>query len=147
MAKARKRADRPVRPLTIDFNDEATLAYVRELAARGMWEKDIAQCLGYDRTYFVELKKKHPELSKALKLGKSQGIEKVTGVLMDEIEARNTATILFYLKAKAGWRDNAPEVDDSGDEGDSQSIGQRVLDGVRKLRNGGHRDGSGGVTD
>lgn len=125
---------RPTRPKVIDFNEKATLDYVRELAARGMYEKDIALCLGYNRTYFSEMKREHPELSDALKQGAARGLERVTGKLLDNIDAGREASTFFYLKCKGGWRDNAFSANDDAADGDTGSVGGRVLESVRRTR-------------
>lgn len=123
---------RPTRPKVIDFKKEATLDYVRELAARGMYEKDIALCLGYNRTYFSEMKKEHPELSDALKQGAARGLERVTGKLLDNIDAGKEASTFFYLKCKGGWRDNAFGGSDGDASADNGAVSQRVLASVQR---------------
>jgi hypothetical protein len=133
-------AKRPQRPKEIDFRNKATLDYVQELAARGLYEKDIAIILGYDPKYMWELKQKFPGLSGALKAGVAHGAAFMTEKLFELAEARNPAAILFYLKAKLGWRDN-DRSNPGGDEDSSNGTGdaalvQRVLDSVQTVIDG-----------
>lgn len=119
---------RPVRPKVIDFKQKATLDYVSELAGRGMYEKDIAECLGYSTSHFRALKGSIPALSAALKEGNARGLERVTGKLMDNIDEHREASIFFYLKCKAGWRDNAGAQPDDSATANSESFNNRVLE-------------------
>lgn len=134
------------RPPKVVF-DKRTLKLIRDWAAQGMYDKHIAAKLGYSRTHFAELKRTNPDISDALAAGNADGIDAATKSLMDEIKSRNMTATIFYLKAKAGWRDNAPFSDDDGATGDSATVGRRVLDAVRVVRGKRTRSGSEGGTD
>ena len=54
-----------------DFTDSNVLAKLEEYARDGLNDKQIAECFGYNETYFCELKGKITELSKALKKGRA----------------------------------------------------------------------------
>lgn len=54
-----------------DFNDKENLLRIEGWARDGLDDKNIAKNIGYNDTYFCELKKKHSELSKALKKGRA----------------------------------------------------------------------------
>lgn len=53
-----------------DFKDKDNLIQIEEWARDGATDKAIAESIGYNYTYFNELKKKYPELSEALKRGR-----------------------------------------------------------------------------
>nr|DAY52865.1 MAG TPA: terminase small subunit [Caudoviricetes sp.] len=54
-----------------DFNDPHNLIRIEGWARDGLDDKQIAANIGYNETYFSELKGKLPELSKALKSGRA----------------------------------------------------------------------------
>lgn len=122
------------RPPKIEFTPKV-LQRVRKLAAQGMFEKDIALCLGYTPGHFSALKRENSLLSAALKEGAAEGIEAATDSLMAEVKRRNMTATIFYLKAKAGWRDNAAYGADAGSgDGDSGSDTVRIRDDVQRVR-------------
>lgn len=98
-----KQSNRGRKPFKVT-ND--VLETVRKLAAQGCYERDIAACIGVSPSYLPELKRKHPNIAEAIEIGTSFGIAKVTGKLMEAIEERNMTAIIWYLKAKAGWRES-----------------------------------------
>lgn len=58
------------------------LKEIEKYAALGLWEKDIANILGYSENYFYgELKQLHPQVSVAIKSGRS----KLKAKLLSEI--------------------------------------------------------------
>jgi hypothetical protein len=135
------------RPPHHDFTKPKTLEKVRDLASRGMAEKNIARCLGYNETYFIELKKKHPELAEALKEGHALGEEIATEALMSEVRGRNMTALIFYLKSKHKWRENDIPTLDDGTDGDSATVSRRVLERLRRNRGSGGGSGSAAATD
>ncbi|MDP4744028.1 MAG: hypothetical protein NWS22_04205, partial [Porticoccaceae bacterium] len=42
--------------------------------------------------------------------GKAQAIVKVSSALMQEVENGSLRAIIFYLKCRAGWREEEPEI-------------------------------------
>lgn len=54
-----------------DFKDPHNLIRIEGWARDGLDDKQIAANIGYNETYFSELKGKIPELSKALKNGRA----------------------------------------------------------------------------
>lgn len=116
--------------------EPSKLEEIRDMAGLGLYDKDIAQCLGYNRTYFAELKRLHPELADALKEGASKGTMAMAKVICDAAKSRNVVAAMFYLKCKAGWRDNATSNadDDNGESGNRESVHRRILEDVRRVR-------------
>ena len=85
---------------------EEELLKVEALAMGGMDEKHIALCLGIRPETLSRKKSELDQLSQALKRGEAKGIAKVTRSLLKNIEKGNIAATIFYLKCKAGWRED-----------------------------------------
>lgn len=54
-----------------DFSDPQNIVRIEGWARDGLDDKQIAEIIGYNQTYFCELKAKHPELGEALKKGRA----------------------------------------------------------------------------
>ncbi len=80
---------------------------VQEFAAQGLTTKQIADCLDCARSTFYEHKKKHPDISDALKRGRSKGIGTITNALFKSAKGGNVTAQIFYLKNRQPdkWRD------------------------------------------
>lgn len=91
---------RPWIPTPDDFDK------IEELASQGMDEQDIAYCLGVHPSTLSKKKHIYDQISQAIKIGEAKGKERVTKALLKNIKKGNVAAQIFYLKAKAGWRDN-----------------------------------------
>jgi len=91
------------------------IAEVEEYAAKGLTLEQISTMLGITYKTLNEKSKKFSDLSDALKRGKTSGIEQVANALFQKAIAGDTVSMLFYLKCRAGWRDNEPEkIEQSG---------------------------------
>lgn len=89
---------------TLVFTKEM-LETVEELAAQGMDQQDIAQCIGLHASTLSEKKNVVPELGEALKKGKARGLERVTKALLNNIDLGNVTAQIFYLKCKGQWKE------------------------------------------
>lgn len=67
--------------------------------------EQIADYMGIGETTFYQIQKRQPEVSIAYKKGKQRAIKWVISKLMEKIELGDTASILFFLKTQAGWRE------------------------------------------
>lgn len=79
---------------------------VRELAARGQSQEQIAINLGVSARTIDHRKKDSAEFAEAIKLGHAQALQKVENVLFEmATSGENTAATIFYLKThgKAEW--------------------------------------------
>ena len=92
------------------------LKQVESLAAHGLNYKQIAAALGMHYATLVE-KKEFAEFNDALKRGKAKGLATVTAQLMNNIRSGKEASIFFYLKCQAGWRDMPTQIELSGKDG------------------------------
>lgn len=90
------------------------LEKIESLAAKGLSQEQIANCVGLHPSTLCEKKNQFPELDEAIKKGKASGIAKVAEALLRNIDLGNVTAQIFYLKTQAGWKDNVPvEADQS----------------------------------
>lgn len=83
---------------------------VEQLAAQGLNEEQIAINLGISQDTLARRKKDTAEFADALKRGKARGIRQVTNTLWNaatDPEKPNMAAAIFFLKARANWRERA----------------------------------------
>lgn len=93
------------------------LKRIEELASYGMTQDQICTACGITYDTLWKHKLKEPELAEAIRRGQSRGIGEVTNSLFrNATEARNVAAQIFYLKARAQWRDNAVELGMTADD-------------------------------
>jgi transcriptional regulator with XRE-family HTH domain len=88
---------------------EIDLDKVEELASLGLSEQQIADSLGISRSTLSRRKKDNETFDTALRKGKAKAIVKVSSALMQEVEKGSIRAITFYLKSRAGWREEEPE--------------------------------------
>ena len=116
------------RPSRHPVNDEL-IARLRQLAAQQLTQTEIALVLGYNATYFSELKAKHPEIAEALKEGYASGVEEVTRALLANVQKGNVVAQIFFLKSKGGWYDGGK----SGHDDDSNIIQKRISEALDRI--------------
>lgn len=78
---------------------------VEKLAAQGLSEKQIAAALGISEDTLGRRKKDCADFAEALQKGKALGIVTVTNELFAQIKAGNVTAMIFFLKARAGWKE------------------------------------------
>lgn len=98
---------------------EEILVKVRELAALGLMDRDIAYRVGIHPHGFSSKKSEYPELAEAIKEGQAEGIERHAAQL--EVHGiKNLGATIFYLKCKGGWKeDGSSKPGDGGESKDS----------------------------
>src|SRR5262249_8423904 len=80
---------------------------VEQLASRGLTQQEIADALGIGLSTLYEKKVEFEEFAEAINRGKAKGIEEIANSLYESAtKAKNVAAQIFYLKARAKWRDN-----------------------------------------
>ena len=89
---------------------EIDLFRVTELSSLGLTEQQIAECLGISLSTFNRRKVSDETFDTALRKGKARAIVTVSNALMRECEKGSLRAIIFYLKCKAGWREEEPEI-------------------------------------
>ena len=125
------------------FVADGGLANVRIMRMNGMKNYEIANTLGITKSTFHKWMHDHKDFSDALKIGQNEAIADAIKSLISKFKkstlkevrteswtdkdgnvkthvietvkeiAPDTAAIIFFLKAKAGWRDNAEITDTS----------------------------------
>ena len=83
------------------------LRKTEDLAAQGLNQAQIAQCLGMSHTTLSTKKGESEELFDAIKKGAARGIDTVTNALFESAQTGNITAQIFYLKNRAPeeWRD------------------------------------------
>lgn len=100
------------KPITDD-----QLPAIQAMAARGLWDKEIAQSLGMAASTFIERKKENPALQAALDAGRAVEHEQLHNALHTAAMAGNIVAAIFLLKARHGYREQ-----DSGRDAPSQVV-------------------------
>ena len=91
---------------------------VRSLAARGVRQEDIAAIIGCD----PKTARKH--FREELDRGMAAANADVAGALYEKAMGGDPAAQIFWMKARAHWREKAPEtpIRDSGAEQNSHNV-------------------------
>ncbi len=90
------------------------LAQVERLAAQGLTQQQIADALGISRATVQRRIKADAAFDAAVKKGAAKGIALVANKLFEAAKEGNIAAAIFFLKARAGWRDRPGDlVDDA----------------------------------
>lgn len=107
------------RPFGWEVTDEIIVT-TEKLSSLGLTLEQIRDYFGISNGMWISRKKEYPELGLALKRGRSKRIAKVSGRLMEQIDAGNVPAMIFYLKTRAGWRDESLHQDNDNDENDTK---------------------------
>lgn len=81
------------------------LKKVEEYAQACDSEEEIALALGISYSTLRRRKRSSEQFEQAIKRGRSKANVFVGGKLMQKIKDGDTASIIFYLKARCGWRE------------------------------------------
>lgn len=84
------------------------IAEVFQLASR-LTKQQIADYLGISFNTLKEIEKRQPEVSEAIKKGKTHQTHEVVGHLLEQCRKGNITAIIFYLKTQAGWSEEQQE--------------------------------------
>jgi AcrR family transcriptional regulator len=87
------------------------LEKIEDLAAKGLTLEQIAAALNIDVRTLYNHRKKFREVGEAINRGAANGIAKIANKLFEAAENGNVTAQIFYLKARAGWRDQGPAVE------------------------------------
>lgn len=86
-----------------------------EMLAQYLTLEQIADHLGICRKTLLNKRKEHPEIEASYRKGKAKAIETTAQSLMSNIAAGKEASIIFFLKTQAGWKENKETGDDDDD--------------------------------
>lgn len=85
------------------------LEQVKEMAARGVPEYQMAKNFGIDRTTFIKHKAANQDLQDACATGKAEvqdwAAGKLVAIMMDDNHSKQFSALQFYLKTQCGWSD------------------------------------------
>jgi len=84
----------------------------------------IADFLGISKVTFYAIMERQPEVSLRYKRGKANAIGSVAKSLLAKARSGDTASMIFYLKTQAGWRETQ-NMNHTSDDG-SMSPPKRV---------------------
>lgn len=70
-------------------------------------EEEIANALGVSYSTLQSRKRENEEFKSAIKRGKAKANVFVGGKLMEKIRGGDTASIIFYMKARCGWKETS----------------------------------------
>jgi IS30 family transposase len=90
---------KPMKTLT-----DEQIIQVEALAAY-LSQEQIADYLGVGKTTWYEIVKRQPEVSERYKKGKAKAVGSIAQSLIEKAKNGDTASIIFYLKTQAGWRE------------------------------------------
>ena len=90
------------RPPTV-LNDEE-IAQVEALGAVLSIEQ-ISDYFGIAKTTFYAIMERQPQVSLRYKMGKAKAIRSVSGGLLQKARDGDNASMIFYLKTQAGWKE------------------------------------------
>ncbi|WDA11657.1 hypothetical protein [Paracoccus marcusii] len=106
----RNEGGRPAK--TLSYEQEVQL----EALASVLTIEQIAHRFGMSRSTLSKIMAEDPEIRARFDMGKAKAIEEIGGKLMDKCRKGDTASIIFFLKTQAGWRETS-KVELSGPEG------------------------------
>ena len=86
-------------------------------------QQQLADYFGFNKDTLQEIFKRDPEALRMYKKGRSEAIVDVAGSLLTKARSGDTASIIFYLKNQAGWR----EVSKDEVEGNTEVTGIRLV--------------------
>ena len=78
-----------------------------EYAALGLTKAQIASCLGIHYDTLNNKTKQYDDFNDAIKRGLDRGIAKYANLLLEHAKDGNSSSVIFFLKARAKWSDNA----------------------------------------
>ena len=84
----------------------AQMAEVETLAAV-LSAEQIADYFGIGRTTFFAMIRRNKEIAERYKRGKARAIGAIAQSLITKARGGDTASMIFYLKTQAGWRETA----------------------------------------
>lgn len=85
------------------------LAKVEALAAQGLTQAQIGSVIGISHQTMAKKKRENIELVEAIKRGQDKGVATITNALFNKAKSGDNVAMLFYLKCRAGWREQEVE--------------------------------------
>ena len=92
---------------------EEMIKKAESLSASGLTKEEIADCLDMAAGTLYEKQKQYPEFAEAIKRGRSKGIGMMANNLVKLAKGGNAAANIFWLKARAKWKEGDEDNEDS----------------------------------
>lgn len=119
--------------------NDAQKAEVETLAAV-LTAEQVADYFGIGRRTFYSMMARDEEIAARYKKGKAKAIGAIAQGLINKARGGDTASMIFFLKTQAGWRETAtvehvvPEQEDVNEPGAVERL-QTFLDGIARRHN------------
>lgn len=81
---------------------------IRDCASRGVKETELAQALGLSYPTWCRIRREDPEARDAWEEAKAVEADKLVGKLYEKAMDGDSASAMFLLKARHGYRDHGP---------------------------------------
>jgi len=78
---------------------------IEDMAARGLYEKDIAYNIGLDPTTLSRKKRTEAQLDQAIKKGAASGAKIISNIIFEKAQSGNLIAAMFFAKCRMGWRE------------------------------------------
>lgn len=105
------------------------LEEVERLASLGLTMEQIAASLGISRTTLQTRKRESEQFAQAIEKGQAKGISEVANALWCNATGGNVTAQIFFLKARAKWKDRHEGEPEDGDEAQPVSVTVEVKSG------------------
>lgn len=112
--------------IEIDLNE------VERLAALGLTQEQIAASLGISARTLDNRKKESAEFADAIKAGQAQGISEIANALWQNAKGGNVTAQIFFLKARAKWKDRHEDAGEDEDSAQPVSVTVEVKSGRKR---------------
>jgi hypothetical protein len=105
------------------------LKEVERLASLGLSQEQIAASMGISARTLGARKAESTEFADAIKRGQAQGIGTIANCLFENAKGGNVTAQIFFLKARAQWKDRHEDVGEDGDAPAPVKVEVTVRDG------------------
>lgn len=112
---AENKGGRPRRELTDDERAQV------EALAQYLTQDQIADYLGVTRKTFAAIVERDEDVSTRYKRGKAKAIAAISQSLMGKARKGDTASMIFFLKTQAGWRETT-RLEHTNPDGDMKQV-------------------------
>ena len=108
------------------------LKEVERLAGLGLTQEQIAISVGVSPRTLESRKAESAEFAAAIKKGQAAAVQEVSNALFQNAMGGNVTAQIFFLKARAKWKDRHEEGDEPGDDAQPVSVTVEVKSGRKR---------------
>lgn len=99
----RKKTNGSTGPKNIQITEQM-IKEIEILSGQGFTQENLQDYYGISSTTWYGKIKKHPEIEKAYRKGKTKALAFVSSKLMEAIRGGNIAATIFYLRTQGRWK-------------------------------------------